>query len=126
MSPSRESIIETCDAYVEAMSVGDPARTVKLFTPGASHEEPIGTPVRHGHDEIFAFLAQYRDVGFTMTRLGPVTIVGNRGAFQSRVDVPTPDGTVSLSAVDIVTVDDDGLISGIVVLPDTHPDPNLG
>lgn len=124
MSASREAVIAAADAYIAAMSVGDPARTVKLFAPDASHEEPIDTPVRHGHDEIFAFLDQYKDLGFTLARLGPVTVVGNRGAFQIRVDVPSADGTRSLAATDLITVDEDGLISGIVVLPDAQADPD--
>lgn len=124
MSITRETVVSVCDAYIAAMSVGDPARTVKLFARDASHEEPIDTPVRHGHDEIFAFLDQYKDMGFKLTRLGPVTVVGNRGAFQARVDIPTPDGTRSMTATDLLTVDDDGLISGIVVLPDAAAVPD--
>lgn len=126
MSPSRADVVAACDAYVSAMSVGDPEATAALFAPDATHEEPIDTPVRHGHDEIFGFLDQYKDLGFTLTRLGPVTVVGNRGAFQARVDLPTPDGTRSMTATDIITVGDDGLISGIVVLPDGDADPAEG
>ncbi len=118
MSITRETVVSVCDAYIAAMSAGDPVRTAELFAPDASHEEPIDTPVRHGREEIFAFLDQFKELGFTLTRLGPVTVVGNRGAFQVRVDVPTPDGSRSLTATDLVTVNDDGLISGIVVLPD--------
>lgn len=124
MSASREAVVAAADAYITAMSAGDPARTVALFAPDASHEEPIDTPVRHGRDEIFAFLDQYKDLGFTLTRLGPVTVVGNRGAFQVRVDVPGPEGARSLTATDLITVDEDGLISGIVVLPDAQADPD--
>lgn len=124
MSPTRDVVIEVCDAYIAAMSAGDPERTVKLFAPTATHEEPIDTPVRHGRQEILAFLDQYKDMGFTLTRLGPVTVVGNRGAFQARVDIPTPDGNRSMTATDLVTVDDDGLISGIVVLPDAAASPD--
>lgn len=124
MSTSRQTVIEVCDAYVAAMSVGDPSATVKLFAPEASHEEPIGTPVRRGHEQIFAFLDQHKDLGFTLSRLGPVTVVGNRAAFQVRVDMPVPGGTRSLAATDLVTVDEDGLISSIVVLPDAEADPD--
>jgi|GEM_PF-5419855 len=106
------------------MSVGDPARTAALFAVDATHQEPIDTPVRQGREEIFAFLDQYNDLGFTLTRLGPVTVVGNRGAFQVRVDVPTPDGTRAMTATDLITVDDEGLISDIVVLPDSQADPD--
>ncbi|QIX26496.1 SnoaL-like domain-containing protein [Nocardioides sp. JQ2195] len=126
MSSTREAVIAACDAYIAAMSVGDPTATVALFAPDASHEEPAGTPVRHGHDEIFGFLDQYKDIGFKLTRLGPVTVVGNRGAFQIGVDVPTPDGIRSIAATDIITVSDDGLISGIVVFPDSQADPTEG
>lgn len=123
MSISRETVVSVCDAYIAAMSAGDPERTVQLFSETARHEEPIDTPVRHGRAEIFAFLDQYKNLGFTLTRLGPVTVVGNRGAFQARVDIPTADGGRSMTATDLVTVDDDGLISAIVVLPDPAADP---
>lgn len=123
MNISRETVISVCDAYISAMTAGDPTRTIALFAPDASHEEPIDTPARHGHEEIFAFLDQYKDLGFTLTRLGPVTVVGNRGAFQARVDIPTPDGTHSMTATDLITIDDAGLISAIVVLPDAAANP---
>lgn len=126
MALTREQIIEVCDRYCAAMSVGDPDGTVQLFAPDASHEEPVGTPVRHGHAEIRAFFDQYKDVGFKLTRLGPVTVVGNRAAFQIRVEVPTPDGTRALTATDLVTVDEQGLIAGIVVYPDAQADPDAG
>jgi steroid delta-isomerase len=124
MSTPREAVVTAADAYIAAMSVGDPARTAALFAVDATHEEPIDTPVRHGRDEVFAFLDQYKDLGFKHTRLGPVTVVGNRGAFQVRVDVPTPDGTRAMTATDLITVDDEGLISDIVVLPDSQADPD--
>jgi steroid delta-isomerase len=126
MTVTRETVIATADAYIAAMSAGDPARTVALFAADARHEEPIDTPARHGREEIFGFLDQYKGLGFTLSRLGPVTVVGNRGAFQVRVDVPGPEGTRSLSATDLITVDEDGLISAIVVLPDAEADPRVG
>lgn len=124
MTTPREAVITAADAYIAAMSASDPERTAALFAVDASHEEPIDTPIRRGRDEIFAFLDQYKDLGVTLTRLGPVTVVGNRGAFQVRVDVPTPDGTRSMTATDLITVDDEGLISDIVVLPDADADPD--
>lgn len=124
MPPSRKTIIETCDAYIAAMSAQDPDRTVRLFAQGATQEEPIGTPVRTGREEIRAFFAQHNDLGFVLRRLGPVTVVGDRGAFQVRVELPTPDGPHALTATDLVTVNEDGLITAIVVLPDAEADPD--
>lgn len=123
MTPSREDVIAVCDAYISAMSAHEPGGVVKMFATNASHEEPIGTPARHGRNEIRAFLDQHNDVGFVLSRLGPVTVVGNHGAFQARVEVPTPQGMRTMTATDLITVDEDGLISGIVVLPDAHADP---
>lgn len=123
MTASRDVVVAVCDAYIAAMSAHEPDRVVKLFAENASHEEPIGTPVRHGWDEIHAFLDEHNDMGFVLSRLGPVTVVGNHGAFQARVEVPTPQGTRTMAATDLVTVDEDGLISRIVVLPDPHADP---
>lgn len=123
MSLDRDRIVEICDAYCASMSVGDPDATTKLFAPDATQEEPVGTPARHGHDEIRGFFAQHQDMGFKLTRLGPVTVVGNRAALQIQVEVPTEGGSRFLTATDLITVDDDGLISAIVVYPDMHADP---
>jgi len=123
MPLTRDQIVDVCDRYCAAMTAGDPDRTVALFAADATHEEPVGTGVRRGHEEIHAFLHSNKDVAFTMTRLGPVTVVGRRAAFQARVDVPGPDGMLSLTATDLVTVDDDGLIAGIVVYPDLEAHP---
>ncbi|MFC0866215.1 nuclear transport factor 2 family protein [Sphaerimonospora cavernae] len=123
MPLNRDKVVEVCDAYIAAMSSHDADRIVALFSPTATHEEPIDTPVRHGHDEIRAFVAKHTHMGFTLTRMGPVTVVGNRGAFQVRVDIPTPDGGRAVTATDMITVGDDGLISGIVVLPDAQAVP---
>lgn len=124
MSLSRQQVVDVCDRYCAAMSVGDPDATARLFAVDASHEEPVGTPVRHGRAEIRAFFEQHQGIGFTLTRLGPATVVGNRAAFQIRVEVPTPEGPRLLTATDLITVDDDGLISAIQVYPDSdaHPD----
>ena len=124
MTLDRDRIVEICDNYCAAMSVGDPDATTALFAPDASHEEPVGTPVRHGHEEIRGFFAQHKDIGFKLTRLGPATVVGNRAAFQVRVEVPTPEGSRFLAATDLITVSDDGLIAGIVVYPDAQADPD--
>ncbi|MDN5893903.1 MAG: nuclear transport factor 2 family protein [Nocardioides sp.] len=123
MPLTRHEAIARCDAYAAAMTAGDPSMTVQLFAEDATHEEPIGTPTRHGREEILAFLEGNAGVSLTMVRIGPVTVVGNHAAFQARVDVPTPDGQLSLTATDLITFDDAGLIGEIVVLPDIEADP---
>lgn len=124
MSVNRDDVVRVCDAYIAAMSQSDPDRVMALFAPGATHEEPIGTGIRTGHEQIRAFVDKHAQIGFVLHRIGPVTVVDNHGAFQVRVDVSTPEGTRSLTATDLVTVDDNGLIDNIVVLPDVEADPD--
>lgn len=124
MPLDRDKVVRVCDAYIAAMSESNPDRVMALFAPDATQEEPIGTGVRTGHAEIRAFFEKHMHLGFVLRRLGPVTVVGNHGAFQVRVDVPTPDGNRSLTATDLVTVNEDGLITSIVVLPDAEADPD--
>ncbi|OLT33922.1 hypothetical protein BJF79_34105 [Actinomadura sp. CNU-125] len=125
---SRDDICRICDAYIAAMSGDDVEAVMSLFAPDATQEEPIGTPPRVGHEEIRAFFTRSLRVPFTMKRMGPVTVVGRHAAFQARVDVRAVDSANarSLTATDVLSIDEHGKIAKIMVLPDVEADPAGG
>jgi len=61
---------------------------------------------------------------FSARRLGPVTVVDNRAAFQFRIDVPTGTSTLKLTNTDVMTFDEDGRIKTMIAYPDLKADPD--
>lgn len=121
--PTRDDICQLTEAYLAALNARDPQAVVALFAPDASQQEPVGTTPRVGREEILAFFEGHKDAPLTVTRFGPVTVVGNRAAFQVHVAMDTPDGGFTMTTTDVITVNEDGLISEILAFPDRQADP---
>jgi steroid delta-isomerase len=121
---SREDICATCTDYVAAVAAHDTDAVMRLFTSGATQEEPVGSTPRVGHAEIRAFFKSSESFPFTVRRIGPITVSGNVAAFQIRVDFPSGDAA-SMTSTDIVSFDDDGRIRSIVAIPDPDADPDV-
>lgn len=122
---TREQICAVCDEYVAAVAAHDTDRTVRLFAPDASQEEPVGNTPNVGHENIRKFFAQSEGFPFQVRRLGPITVSGNVAAFQIRVDFPGGDPR-PMTSTDVVTFDDDGRIRSLVAIPDAAADPDAG
>ena len=122
---SREAMVKACDAYLAAVKASDAAAMMPLFSADATIEDPIGAPLRRGHDEVCAFYSQPRDIR-SIRRVGPVTVSGNSAAFQFVIRLTTANelpgvsaGTaVTLLITDVLTFDENGLIAAMVGVPD--------
>ena len=121
--PTREEICRLCDDYIAALNTGDPDAVITHFAPDAVQQEPVGTSPNVGREAIRAFFDGHRDAPITVTRFGPVNVVGNRAAFQAHVAMDTPGGPFAMTTTDVLTVDDDCLISEILAFPDRLADP---
>lgn len=67
--------------YVAAFDAGSPERVAALFAPGASVEDPVGTPPHIGHDAILGFYTASMQTGAKLRLEGPVRIAGEFAAF---------------------------------------------
>ena len=120
----RDAIVGAVDAYLAAVLAGDGA-AASLFAEDGTVEDPIGSQLRRGADEIRAFYAAPRDIRY-VRRLGPVTVHGSRAAFQFAIGLrpasalagTTPGVQVDLVITDILTFGADGLIQAMVGIPD--------
>jgi steroid delta-isomerase len=50
-----QQIRETVERYVELVGTGTAAEIAQLYAPDATVEDPVGSPVRQGHDAIVEF-----------------------------------------------------------------------
>lgn len=121
--PTRDQITTLCDNYLAAVSKRDPDAVMALFAEGAAQEEPVGSAPNVGKGEIRKFFEERKEVPITVTRFGPVNVVRNRAAFQALVVVEAPGQRRELTSTDVITVDEDGLISEIIAFPDPLGDP---
>ena len=121
--PTREQICRLCDDYIAALNKRDPDAVIAYFAQDAVQEEPVGTSPNVGREAIRAFFDSHREAPITVTRFGPVDVVGNRAAFQAHIAMDTPDGPFAMTTTDVLTIDDDCLISEILAFPDRRADP---
>lgn len=101
--------------YVEAMNSGDRARYVSLFAPDATIEDPVGSDVRKGHDEIGAFwdLVHSLSSRITLVQTGPVRVAGRELAFPMQAVSEVDGAEMVVDIIDVFVVDDDGKIASM-------------
>ena len=121
--PDRDDICRLCDSYIAALNKRDPDAVIAHFAEDAVQEEPVGTPPNVGREAIRDFFEGHKDALIVVTRFGPVNVVGNRAAFQAHVAIDTPDGPFVMTTTDVLTVNDDCMITEILAFPDRQADP---
>ena len=121
----RALLVSVCDRYLAAVSSGDPDAVLELFGDQPSIEDPVGSEPRIGRELVRDFYAQNSGVEMRLRRLGPVTVVGDRAAFQFRIEVPLGDDTLVMACTDVMGFDEDGRILTMTAYPDGEADPDL-
>ena len=56
-SPSAELLRSTLDAYFAAIAARDPKRIASVFAKDGEIEDPVGSPIRRGREEVAALFA---------------------------------------------------------------------
>jgi steroid delta-isomerase len=113
--PDPAAIRATVEQYLERFNAVDRVSWLELFTPDATMEDPVGTPVRHGHGEIGAFFEQSHGLADTLriVRTGPVRVAAGECAFPMQAR-PTMGGTeFVVDIIDVMTFDDDARITSM-------------
>lgn len=119
--PGREQLVEACQSYIAAVGGGDVEAVMALFAADARQEDPVGSEPNVGTAAIRAFFEASAQVPMRTTRYGPVTVTGNRAVFQLVVSIDGGDGGwFEMLFSDVVTFDEDGLITEILGFPDAE------
>jgi steroid delta-isomerase len=108
------NIKETVERYWAAFSAGDKATWLSLYADDATVEDPVGSAVCRGREEIGAFWDQSRALADSIElRGGVVNVCGDECAFTMEVR-PTIGGDVySMTAIDVMRFDADGRIASM-------------
>lgn len=109
MTPSHSVMTAAVEAYIAAFAAGDPAAAARLYAPGATIEDPVGSPVISGE----AISELYRNAmgrGIRLERTGPVRTAGDSAAFPFRIHYPSTAERRAIDVIDTFRFDPQGRI----------------
>lgn len=111
----RERIEAAIRSYCASWERADRGQWLAAFHPDATQEDPIGEPVRRGHDEIGAFFddgLRHWSGGLTLTP-ERIHVVGHEATMVWRIDASRPGERIEFEGVDVFVFDGDALITSV-------------
>lgn len=100
--------------YVEAFNANDAARVAALFADNATVEDPVGTPVKRGRDEIDAFYGHATTVGARLELVAPPRgSHANAATITFKVHIAGPNGPAHIDVTDVMEFDAQGKIASM-------------
>jgi steroid delta-isomerase len=100
------TLLKVVEMYVEAFEKADLNILRKLYAEDATQEDPVGSPARHGIEEILEFYKAGIAMGMKLRLIGKPRCAGNSVAFAF-------DGVMenmTISPIDVFEVNADGKI----------------
>lgn len=95
----------TVNQYLERFTAGDRDGWLALWAPEATMEDPVGTPLKVGHDQIGTFFDESRAMAdeVRLVGTGPVRVVAGEAAFpfQARPSIGGTEFCVDI--IDVMT-----------------------
>lgn len=117
--PTPEQITGTFARYVDAWQRRDRDALLACFTEDVVHVDPYPSEPHVGRDGVGAFFDETVAMTDAMHfEIGRVIIGGDRGVFPFAVRSTVGGTDVEVDAVDIIEVDDDGLIRSMTAYVD--------
>ena len=112
MAASTERIREVVQSYVDLVGSGTSEQIVALYAEGATVEDPVGSEVRSTRADIQAFYAGLDGLD-KESRLLAARIAGGEAAFHFEIVTRAGDQSYTVTPIDVMTFDDDGLITSM-------------
>ena len=112
---SDQTAIEaTIRAYAAAWAARDREAWLRTFAADATQEDPVGDPVRRGHNEIGAFwdreMARYKSIEIIPRE---VFVIGREAVMVWTINGVTLDGAASFGGVDLFHFDEGDRITSV-------------
>ena len=110
--PDADAVRSTIDSYLALFSAREREAWLDLFADEATMEDPVGTPLKRGREEIGAFFDQSHGSADSVELIadGPAVVIGSEAAFAFRVRPVLGGSPFELRAVDVMTFDDEARI----------------
>jgi steroid delta-isomerase len=97
-------------AYVEAFDKSDPELAVALFAEDAVIEDPVGTPLKRGYEEIRAFYVASMATGAKLVLDGPIRLASDHAAFAFHVPLHFDGKDMEIHVIDTFAFDAAGKV----------------
>ncbi|ORV92970.1 steroid delta-isomerase [Mycobacterium interjectum] len=107
--PSQEAIAQTVNRYLELVAAGKTDEILTLYAADATIEDPIGSDVLRGHDDIRGFYAGFQDLE-KETELAELKVGGSEAAYLWHLTLITGDSRSRISPISHMTFDEDAKI----------------
>lgn len=114
MMPSTkdDQIADTIRRYVSLLASGSTDDLLELFAEDATVEDPVGSDVRAGRNEIREFFSTLQQLE-RQTELVLLRVAGNEAAFSFTITFKAGDTSMRLQPIDTMTFDRDGKITSV-------------
>lgn len=106
-------IKDTVQRYLSTFSAGDREGWLDLFAPDATLEDPVGSDVCKGREEIGAFWDRSRSMadGITLRLVQGPGGSDDEAAFAMEAHAEIGGNAMVIPTIDVMSFDDDGLIT---------------
>lgn len=112
MVASDADIRSTVQRYLDLVADGTAAQIVALYAEEATLEDPVGSDVLRGREAIGTFYAGLEGLPMT-TELVTLRTCAGHAAFHFEVVTDTGDMKYRMAPLEVMTFDDDGLITSM-------------
>ena len=106
------TVADTVNRYVELLSNGSADELAALYTGDATVEDPVGSGVRRGHDQIRELYSRVEKQDRTVELLS-LHVNGDEAAFLARLTIFTGDIRTRIDGIDVMTFDDEARITSM-------------
>lgn len=106
-----EQMTAAVHGYVDAFDKGNPEAVVALFAEDATVEDPVGTPLKVGHDAIREFYAASMATGAKLRLEGPIRCATGYAAFAFRVELTMDGKFLTVDVIDTFKFNADGKVT---------------
>lgn len=97
-------------SYVDCYNRGDLDGVVGLFAPDATVEDPVGSPIKTGRDEIREFFGAGIAMSAKLALDGPVRCAADHAAFAFHVTLDWEEQETRIDVIDLFRFNDDGKV----------------
>jgi steroid Delta-isomerase len=112
--PTSDQLRALIATYVSTLNTRDPQAIAALFAEDAVQADPASNPPNVGRDAIEAFFTGSIGASEEWTFSAPtVHTCGDQVAFNFQIMVESSGTTMTISGIEVFTVNDDGLIASV-------------
>jgi steroid Delta-isomerase len=104
----------TLEEYIKAFNASDATRIVSLFAEEATIEDPVGTPKKHGIEEIKAFYTHATSLGARLELIAPPRgSHSNAATITFKVHIQGEQGPAHIDVTDVMEFNTEGKITSM-------------